>query len=81
MRTQGEMAMRRILFSAALLLGDLWGDVARGIATVTAAPAGTVGLTDRGRLQTGARADVIRVGRVGRAASVRGVWVQGQRVA
>ena len=38
-------------------------------------------LTDRGRLQTGGRADVIRVGRVGRAASVRGVWVQGQRVA
>ena len=69
------------LLSGALMLGDLWGDVARGIATVTAAPAGTVGLTDRGRLQTGARADVIRVGRVGRAASVRGVWVQGQRVA
>ena len=69
------------LLSAALMLGDLWGNMARGIATVTAAPAQATGLDDRGRLQTGARADVIRVARIGAAGAVRGVWVQGRRVA
>jgi alpha-D-ribose 1-methylphosphonate 5-triphosphate diphosphatase len=69
------------LLSAALQLGDLWGDVARGIATVTAAPADAAGLPDRGHLTQGARADVIRVARVGSAGAVRGVWVQGRRVA
>ncbi|MCU0904091.1 MAG: alpha-D-ribose 1-methylphosphonate 5-triphosphate diphosphatase [Tabrizicola sp.] len=69
------------LLSAALMLGDLWGDLARGIATVTAAPAAAAGLTDRGRLQPDARADVIRFTRVAGAGAVRGVWVQGRRVA
>lgn len=68
------------LLSSALMLGDLWGDVARGVATVTAAPADAVGLTDRGHLVPGARADVIRVARVGGAGAVRGVWAQGARV-
>jgi alpha-D-ribose 1-methylphosphonate 5-triphosphate diphosphatase len=69
------------LLSGALILGDIWGDMARGVATVTAAPAAAAGLADRGRLQPGARADVIRVTRLGGAGAVRGVWVQGQRVA
>lgn len=69
------------LLSAALMLGDLWGDVARGIATVTAAPAQAAGLEDRGQLMPGARADVIRVTRIGAAGAVRGVWAQGRRVA
>jgi alpha-D-ribose 1-methylphosphonate 5-triphosphate diphosphatase len=68
------------LLSGALLLGDLWGDVARGVATVTQAPAQATGLADRGALMTGLRADVIRVARVGHAAALRGVWVAGQRV-
>ncbi|OYW59465.1 MAG: phosphonate metabolism protein PhnM [Rhodobacterales bacterium 12-65-15] len=68
------------LLSGALLLGDLWGDVARGIATVTTAPTRATGLDDRGALKVGLRADVIRVARVGRAAALRGVWVAGQRV-
>ena len=68
------------LLSAALMLGDIWGDVARGIATVTAAPAEAAGLADRGHLAQGARADVIRVARLGSAGAVRGVWVQGRRV-
>jgi alpha-D-ribose 1-methylphosphonate 5-triphosphate diphosphatase len=68
------------LLSSALMLGDLWGDMARGIATVTAAPADAVGLTDRGHLVPGARADVIRVARVGAAGAVRGVWSHGVRV-
>ena len=68
------------LLSAALMLGDLWGDVARGMRTVTSAPAAAVGLQDRGQLTLGARADIIRVARVGGAAALRGTWVQGRRV-
>lgn len=68
------------LLSGALLLGDLWGDMARGIATVTAAPASATGLDDRGSLTPGLRGDVIRVARIGTAGAVRGVWVAGQRV-
>ena len=68
------------LLSAALMLGDIWGDMARGVATVTSAPAAAAGLADRGQLSPGARADVIRVARVGAAGAVRGVWVQGHRV-
>jgi alpha-D-ribose 1-methylphosphonate 5-triphosphate diphosphatase len=68
------------LLSGALALGDLWGDMARGVATVTAAPADAAGLADRGRLALGARADVIRVARIGQAGAVRGAWAQGRRV-
>lgn len=69
------------LLSAALMLGDLWGDLPRGIASVTAAPAKAVGLVDRGEIRPGARADLLRVARVGAAGAVRGVWVQGRRAA
>lgn len=68
------------LLSAALMLGEIWGDTARGIATVTAAPAAAAGLVDRGQLSPGLRADLIRVTRVGAAGAVRGVWVKGARV-
>jgi alpha-D-ribose 1-methylphosphonate 5-triphosphate diphosphatase len=68
------------LLSAALMLGDLWGDPARGVATVTSAPADAVGLSDRGRITVGARADLARVSRIGAAGAVRGLWVQGRRV-
>ena len=54
--------------------------MARGIACVTAAPAEATGLDDRGHLVPGARADVIRVARIGAAAAVRGIWVEGRRV-
>lgn len=68
------------LLTAALHLGDLWGDMARGIATVTRAPAEATGLQDRGRLEIGARADLVRVRRIGRSGGLRGTWVQGKRV-
>lgn len=68
------------LLSSALLLGDLWGNVARGIRTVTDAPAKAVGLTDRGRIEMGKRADLIRVKRINGAGMLHGVWVKGQRV-
>jgi len=68
------------LLSAALFLGDLWGDVARGVRTVTSAPAKAVGLPDRGQLALGSRADVIRVARIAQTGALRGTWVQGKRV-
>jgi alpha-D-ribose 1-methylphosphonate 5-triphosphate diphosphatase len=69
------------LLSGALIVGDIWGDLSRGVATVTAAPAAAAGLDDRGSLAIGLRADVIRVARIDAAAALRGAWVQGQRVA
>ncbi len=69
------------LLSAALMLGDLWGDVARGVRCVTTAPAAAAGLADRGHLTIGSRGDMIRVARVAGAAALRGTWVQGNRVA
>lgn len=68
------------LLSAALMLGDLWGDTARGIATVTSAPSKAAGLNDRGSLAIGKRADVIRVTRIGGTGALRGTWVAGSRV-
>jgi alpha-D-ribose 1-methylphosphonate 5-triphosphate diphosphatase len=69
------------LLASALMVGDLWGDTARGVATVTAAPAAAAGLADRGRIAIGARADLIRVRRIGGAAALRGTWCGGERVA
>ena len=48
------------LLMAAVQLGDVWGDLAKGIATVTQTPAHKVGLQDRGELKIGLRADCIR---------------------
>ncbi|WP_371931248.1 alpha-D-ribose 1-methylphosphonate 5-triphosphate diphosphatase [Nioella sp. MMSF_3534] len=69
------------LLSGALILGEIWGDLARGIATVTRTPAEATGLADRGRLELGARADVVRVHRFGTSGAIRGTWVGGQRIA
>lgn len=71
---------------AALLLGacqlaEMWGDMARGIATVTEAPARSVGLADRGRIEIGKRADVIRFDTKVGAPTLSAVWSNGQRVA
>jgi alpha-D-ribose 1-methylphosphonate 5-triphosphate diphosphatase len=68
------------LLHGAFILGDLLGDLAQGIASVTQAPAQAAGLDDRGILQVGARADLILVRRFGAVPSVRGVWVDGRRV-
>ncbi|HKK36457.1 MAG TPA: alpha-D-ribose 1-methylphosphonate 5-triphosphate diphosphatase [Paracoccaceae bacterium] len=68
------------LLMGALRLGELWGDVARGFATVTSAPAAATGLDDRGRLAPGLRADLVRVADRFEAPVVRGLWVAGRRV-
>ena len=53
----------------------------QALAMVTATPARTVGLTDRGRIATGLRADIVRVQRHEGIPVVRSVWREGRRVA
>lgn len=69
------------LLMGAVELGRLWGDMARGLATVTANPARAVGLEDRGEIVPGRRADVIRFALRGGVPAVRAVWSRGRRVA
>ncbi len=56
-------------------------DLSRAIAMVTATPARSVGLTDRGRIAEGLRADLVRVHRQEGVPVVRAVWREGRRVA
>lgn len=53
----------------------------QAIAMVSATPARTVGLDDRGRIETGLRADLVRVRRDNGVPLVRTVWRGGERVA
>jgi alpha-D-ribose 1-methylphosphonate 5-triphosphate diphosphatase len=69
------------LLLAAVKLSEIWDDMARGIACVTAAPAASVGLTDRGVLETGKRADLMRYRVSDHVPLLRGVWSRGVQVA
>jgi len=69
------------LLLAGFRLAQIWQDVPRAIATVTAAPARVAGLTDRGKLEQGLRGDVLRVRDVGGTPVLRGVWSGGNSVA
>ena len=53
----------------------------KALAMVTATPARTVSLNDRGRIATGLRADIVRVQRQDGVPIVRAVWREGKRVA
>jgi alpha-D-ribose 1-methylphosphonate 5-triphosphate diphosphatase len=55
-------------------------DLQRAIALISAAPAAMAGLSDRGRLAVGLRADVVRVRVHEGAPVVRQVWRAGERV-
>lgn len=59
---------------------DLGWSLPRALATVTSAPAATAGLDDRGRLEPGLRADLVRIQMVRSRPVVRGVWSGGTRV-
>ena len=69
------------LLLAAVQLGQHWGDMARGLHTVTAAPARYTGLEDRGRLDIGKSADLIRFRLTEGVPALRAVWSKGARVA
>lgn len=71
-----------LLMGALQLSRDVPGiDLAAAVRTVTKAPADAVGLTDRGDIALGQRADIIRVHEAGNVPVVRSVWREGQRVA
>lgn len=71
------------LIHAPFVLADKVSGIglSRAIAMVTATPARSVGLTDRGRIAEGLRADLVRVHRQQGVPVVRAVWREGQRVA
>lgn len=69
------------LLFAAIRLGALWGDLPRAMATVTSAPACAAGLTDRGEIATGKRADLIQFRTVDGVPLLQSVWSAGKRVA
>ena len=52
-------------------------DLASAVRTVTKAPAEAVGLTDRGEIASGKRADLIRVHLAREVPVVRSVWRKG----
>jgi alpha-D-ribose 1-methylphosphonate 5-triphosphate diphosphatase len=59
---------------------DLGWSLPRALATVTSTPAATAGLDDRGRLEQGLRADLVRIQMVQNRPVVRAVWSGGARV-
>lgn len=69
------------LLMSAVQLGDMWGDMARGIATVTRTPAISVGLEDRGEIAVGKRADLVRFSQVDGSTIAREVFSLGRQVA
>ncbi len=69
------------LLMGAVRLGQHWGDMAKGIATVTATPAKMTGLTDRGRLEQGLTGDLIRFRLTEGVPALRAVWSKGRQVA
>lgn len=66
------------LLHAAWSLQKLGWTLPRALHTVTARPATMVGLSDRGRLATGQRADVVRITEHAQSPVVRQVWRLGQ---
>ncbi|MEL6479218.1 MAG: alpha-D-ribose 1-methylphosphonate 5-triphosphate diphosphatase [Pseudomonadota bacterium] len=68
------------LLMSAVRLGVESGDMAAGMARVTSAPADAAGLRDRGRLEVGARADLVRFRVAERLPVLRQVWSQGRVV-
>lgn len=69
------------LLMSAVQLGNMWGDMARGIATVTRTPAKSVGLQDRGEIVVGKRADLVRFAQMDGGAVAREVFSLGRQVA
>lgn len=68
------------LMLAVFHLAAIWGDVPRAIATVTATPAAATGLTDRGWIAEGLRADLVRVDQSAPVPFTRAVWSKGRQV-
>ncbi|SFA91485.1 alpha-D-ribose 1-methylphosphonate 5-triphosphate diphosphatase [Rhizobium sp. NFR07] len=71
-----------LLYAPFILADDVDGiSLPKAISMVTATPARTAGLDDRGRIAVGLRADMVRVHRQEGVPVSRAVWRQGRRVA
>ena len=71
-----------LLYAPFLLAESVEGmSLPKAISMVTATPARTVSLDDRGRIAPGLRADLVRVHRSNDVPVVRSVWREGRRVA
>ncbi|THV22300.1 alpha-D-ribose 1-methylphosphonate 5-triphosphate diphosphatase [Peteryoungia ipomoeae] len=71
-----------LLHAAFVLADDVDGiELPSAVAMVTATPARTVGLSDRGRIAEGLRADLVRVRRHEGVPVIRAVWRTANRVA
>lgn len=68
---------------AALVLEESFDTITLpdAIAMISTTPARQIGLTDRGSIETGKRADLVRFTRAGSDPVIREVWRQGDRVA
>jgi alpha-D-ribose 1-methylphosphonate 5-triphosphate diphosphatase len=70
-----------LLFAAFRLVQDVPGiDLPAAIRTVTATPAAAAGLNDRGTLEAGKAADIVRVNDRAEVPVIRSVWCAGRRV-
>jgi len=69
------------LLHAAFILADRGAPLHEAVAKVTATPADMLGFADRGRIAPGFRADLLRVRLVEGEPVIRGIWVNGNRVA
>lgn len=67
------------LLHAAYILAGKSGDLPAALRTVTSAPAALVGLADRGRIEEGLRADLLRVRVIDGLPVVMGIWAAGRR--
>ncbi|UXN02944.1 alpha-D-ribose 1-methylphosphonate 5-triphosphate diphosphatase [Bartonella sp. HY406] len=70
-----------LLHSVFAIAGDNDNDLATAMRYVSANPATAAGLYDRGILQQGRRADLLRVRKHQHMPIINGVWREGQRVA
>lgn len=68
------------LLNSAFQLAEMWQDLPRAVACVTNNPAKAAGLSDRGRLETGLRGDVVRIHQGHKVPLIRGVWSRGNQV-
>lgn len=69
-----------LLMAALRLVGNAGFTVPQAVATVSLNPARAVGLSDRGAIAAGLRADLVQVRLLGNQPVVRSVWREGIRV-
>ncbi|MDR0355365.1 MAG: alpha-D-ribose 1-methylphosphonate 5-triphosphate diphosphatase [Deltaproteobacteria bacterium] len=69
-----------LLYGAWLLHQKAEWDIARAIKTAAENPARHSGLTDRGKLEPGLRADVVRAGVINNRPVIKSVWAAGRLV-